>query len=137
GIDPAPEMIEVAQRKAAKAHQTVTFQVGVIEQLAFPDHYFDVVLSSLMMHHLPDDLKSQGLAEIYPVLKPAGHFVSVDFKRPTPRRCGILRTLMLHRLMPTGMQDLPALLSKAGFAEITVGDMGFMSLGFVRAQARK
>ena len=134
GIDPAPEMIAVAQRKAAQAHQAVTFQVGVIEQLAFPDHSFDVGLSSLMMHHLPDVIKKQGLAEVVRVLKPGGRLLIVDFKRPTSGRHHLLSMLFLHNHMPTGLQDLPALLTQAGFSELTVGDVGFMALGFVRAQ---
>ena len=72
GIDPGPQQIGRARAKAARRHLPSTFQVGVIEQLAFPDQTFDVVLSTIMMHHVPVGLKRQGLAEIARVLKPGG-----------------------------------------------------------------
>ena len=56
GIDPSPQQIARARSKAARRHVPIEFQVGVIEQLAFPDQTFDVVFSTLMMHHLPASL---------------------------------------------------------------------------------
>jgi ubiquinone/menaquinone biosynthesis C-methylase UbiE len=134
GIDPAPEMIAVARAKAARAARAVEFQVGVIEALAFPNDSFDVVLSSLMMHHLPDDLKRQGLIEIARVLKPGGRVLIVDLKRPTGPLGRAMMALMLHGGLERGIQDLPEMLRAAGFTHIEVGDTGFRTLGFVRGQ---
>jgi ubiquinone/menaquinone biosynthesis C-methylase UbiE len=85
GIDPGTEQIARARRSAARRPVPIEFQIGVIEQLAFPDQTFDVVLSTLMMHHLHGGLKRQGLAEIARVLKPGGRLVIADFKRKQER----------------------------------------------------
>jgi ubiquinone/menaquinone biosynthesis C-methylase UbiE len=108
----------------------------VIEQLAFPDQSFDVVLSTLMMHHLPDDLKRIGLAEMSRELEPGGRLVIVDFKRPQEQQ-GEPARLGAGSL---GLQDLPRLLQEAGFSQIESGEIAFPRLmglegaGFVRAR---
>jgi ubiquinone/menaquinone biosynthesis C-methylase UbiE len=131
GIDPSPEMIAFAREKAARAQRPVDFQVGVIEALAFPDASFDVVLSSLMMHHLPNDLKRRGLAEIARVLKPDGRLLIVDFKRPTTRLARVMTTMLWHGGLREGVQDLAPLLHEAGFSQVRTGDMPLPVLGFV------
>jgi len=80
GTDAAANMIAVAQEKASKAGVDVTFQIGLVEDIDFPQYEIDVVLSSMMMHHLPDDLKRTGLAEIFRVLKPGGRILIVDIQ---------------------------------------------------------
>jgi len=85
GIDPSAQQIARARAKAARVHAPLDFQIAVIEQLPFPDQTFDVVFSTLMMHHLPAPLKRQGLAEIARVLKPGGRLVIGDFVRKQDR----------------------------------------------------
>jgi SAM-dependent methyltransferase len=91
-----------------------------------------------MMHHLPDDLKRQGLAEIVRLLKAGGRLVIVDFKRPEthdsqPKRLGAGEM---------GIQDLPVLMKNAGFAEVESGEIrlprfpGLPGAGFAMARKR-
>ena len=107
------------------------------QQLAFPDQTFDVVLSTLMMHHLPGDLKRQGLAEIARVLKPGGRLVIADFKRKQERAGQAAR----FHAGGSSMQDLAALVKEAGFEHLEIEEMrpprfsAFPGAGFVRAHS--
>ena len=134
GIDPAPEMIAVARRKAARKRLDIDFRVGVIESLPFPDSSIDVVTSSLMMHHLPEDLKVRGLAEIYRVLKPGGRLLVADFMRPTG---SFLNHLFIaftrHQGLKSGIEDMQKLLKDAGFRQVIQPDETVLIIGFVCA----
>jgi ubiquinone/menaquinone biosynthesis C-methylase UbiE len=131
GIDPAAEMIAVAQEKARAAGATIDFQVGVIEALAAQDESVDVVLSSLMMHHLPGDLKARGLAEIWRVLRPGGRLVIVDMARPSGWLTRLMPVALLHGALKVGAQDLPPLLAAAGFTAVRTGKLPMRGVGFV------
>jgi ubiquinone/menaquinone biosynthesis C-methylase UbiE len=134
GIDPAPEMIAVARKKAARKKLDIDFRVGVIESLPFPDSSIDVVTSSLMMHHLPEDLKVRGLAEIYRVLKPGGRLLIADFMRPTGSFLNhIFIVFTRHQGLKSGIEDIQKLLKAAGFNQITQSDENVLVIGFVRA----
>jgi ubiquinone/menaquinone biosynthesis C-methylase UbiE len=136
GIDAASEMVEVARSKAIKAGIEVDFRPGLIESLPFPDDSFDVVLSSLMMHHLPADVKQKGLREINRLLKPGGHLFVVDMQRPVGLVSHVLATVMMHGHLQSGVQELPAMMKEAGFTNFETGDFWLKMLGFVRGEAQ-
>ena len=117
GIDPTRNMIRVAKKNAQRLGSRAEFKVAAIEHLPAPDAAFDVVLSSLMLHHLPPDLKREGLREVYRVLKPGGRFVVVDFYRPANPLWWLVAWPFLF--MPTTADNLrgklPAFFREAGF----------------------
>jgi len=119
GIDPGAQQIAYARAKAARRNAPIAFQIGVIEQLAFPDQAFDVVFSTLMMHHLPSGTKRQGLAEIARVLKPEGRLVIADFRRKQDRQG---RAARFHA-GGSDMQTLAGFLKDAGFAQVDTEEM--------------
>src|SRR6266508_2853016 len=134
GIDPAPEMITVARKKAARKGLDIDFRVGVIEALPFPDGSIEVVTSSLMMHHLPEDLKVRGIAEIYRVLKPGGRLLIADFMRPTGSLLNhLFIAFRMHQGLKSAIEDLQKLLKAAGFGQIIQLDGNVLIIGFVRA----
>jgi ubiquinone/menaquinone biosynthesis C-methylase UbiE len=136
GIDAAPQMIEVARQKAERAGVDVDFQVGLIEDIPFPDDTFDLVLSSLMLHHLPHDLKREGFVEIYRVLKPGGRFLAVDFEPPTGSWFRHLATWFIgHGMMQSNLHALGGMMEAAGFTEMEVGATPYRTLAFLRGSA--
>lgn len=82
GTDIAPKMIARAQQKAGKVNLKINFKVASVSELPYPDNTFDIVISSLMFHHLPVTLKREGMIEIYRVLKKGGRFFLCDFGSP-------------------------------------------------------
>ncbi len=119
GIDPSKQQIARARSKAARHKLPVDFQIGVIEQLPFPDQTFDVVLSTLMMHHLPAPLKHQGLSEIARVLEPGGRLIIADFI-PKKERQG--QAARFHA-GGSSMRDLAAMVVDAGFEQPEMEEM--------------
>lgn len=79
GVDPAPRQLARATSKARKTGVAVDFRSAYIEHLPFADNSFDVVFSTLMLHHLAEELRRPGLIEIQRVLTPEGRLVVADF----------------------------------------------------------
>jgi len=134
GIDPSPEMIAVASKKADKEGLEINFRLGVIESLPYPDATFDVITSSLMMHHLTQDLQEKGFAEIYRVLKPGGRLLIADARRPSRFLVKQLFAFLSERHgIKFGIEDLPKTLKSAGFITATQREERFRMIGFVHA----
>lgn len=131
GIDASPEMIARASKKARKAGVEVIFKNGLAEALPFPDVRFDVVLTTIMLHHLPRKARQQCACEMRRVLKPGGRVLAVDFGGATPKKGGIFA--QLHRHGEVNLRDLTALLREAGFQPVESGAVGISDLQFVLA----
>ena len=134
GIDASPEMIAVAREKAAKAGSAIDFQVALIEALPFPAATFDLVTSSLMLHHLPDDLKRTGLGEIRRVLKPGGRFMALDFAAHSHSSLGHLLSIFGHPRGESMVDKLMPMLKDAGLSEVEAIPTRHKNVAFIRAR---
>jgi len=129
GIDASPPMIARANWKAEKAGVKAVFQLAVAEQLPYPGDRFDVVLSTLMLHHLPRTTRLQCALEIRRVLKPGGRVLAVDFDRRQHK--GVLAHF--HRHGHVDVRQIAELLEKAGMTVVSSGPVGMNDLQFVLA----
>lgn len=123
GIDAAPEMIEYAGRKARRL-ANCRFQPGTAESLAFADASFDVVVSSLMMHHLPDEIRLKAAHEMRRVLRPGGTLLLADFTIPQRGGWRLVASITGHAgdTWRRRMTPLEPLVAEADFTEARSGD---------------
>jgi ubiquinone/menaquinone biosynthesis C-methylase UbiE len=133
GIDASPEMIGRAQKKARKKGVEVHFQMAAAERLPFQDAAFDVVLSTVMLHHLPDDARAMCISQIRRVLRPGGRFLAIDFGGSAEQRKSLAGRLHAHAHFDL-TQVIPVV-KRAGLAQVESGPLGFRDMQFIRAAA--
>jgi SAM-dependent methyltransferase len=85
GLDPNTASLTAAARKAAHAGVELRLDHGDATNLPYPDATIDRVLSSFVLHHIPDNHRLAVLHEIRRVLKPDGSLHLLDFTEGTAR----------------------------------------------------
>jgi len=117
------------QRKEASAVGGAVLQ-GDAAALPFADGTFSAAVAILMLHHLrSSDQQVCAFAEAFRVLRPGGVFLAFEIQDGWLQRA-------IHRnsaFVPVSPASVPALLTAAGFARVTV-DIRF---GGFRLQARR
>jgi ubiquinone/menaquinone biosynthesis C-methylase UbiE len=121
GVDPDPAVLAIARRRLASRTARLQLAQAYAQELPFADRAFDAVVSTLVFHHLPDEVKRQTLVEVRRTLRPEGRFLLVDLGRP---RSAVGRALFrVGSLFDGGANtranragELPAMLTAAGFA---------------------
>lgn len=130
GIDPSSIMIELARQKAEKTGVEVDFQVGVIENLEFNDGQFDLVLSSLMMHHLTDELKERGLQEVHRVSKPGGALLIIELD---PGAFSLASLVHGHSSqLSAELEETRRIMERLGFEHLENGNTGFRGFSYLK-----
>lgn len=78
GLDPSREMLAVARRKAEQDGLTIDLVEGAIEEgLPFDGRTFDLVVSALVLCHVPDLREAAG--ELARAIRPGGYLLITDF----------------------------------------------------------
>lgn len=124
GIDPAAPAIRYARRRSPG---NCTFRVGVAQELDFPDGSFDVVTSTLAVHHFPGAVRAAAFAEMYRVIQPGGRLLVADF-----RPAGMMRGLHPTGNTTSNTGQLANLVTAAGFQVEASGELP--KLGYVQAR---
>lgn len=104
GIDPAARAIGAARSRADKMGQSIRYDVGLGEDLPYPENSFDAVVCVDVLEHVSS--LTQVLAEVARVLKPGGQFLYDTINRnPLSRLVTITVAEDLLRLLPKGTHD--------------------------------
>lgn len=125
GVDPSPPVLDHARSRNRRPDSApCDYREGVAEALDFPDACFDTVVTSLMLHHLPEELRPTALREMYRVLRPGGRLLVAEFLPPRSR----IGRHRVHggtgRAMAHNRVDLlDTLVTDAGFELIGRGDL--------------
>lgn len=90
GLDGDPEILGRARAKAESAAVELRLDRGLSTELPYEDASFDLVLSTLMFHHLTGEAKRQTAAEVARVLRPGGELHVADWGRPSDPLMGLL-----------------------------------------------
>jgi ubiquinone/menaquinone biosynthesis C-methylase UbiE len=126
GLDADPAILELARKKAAGTGLEIGFDEAMSTALPYPDASFDLALSTLFFHHLPDDAKRETAAELVRVLRPGGRIVVGDLGRPQDpvMRAAVRVTVqLLDGVATTALNvrgELPDVLTGAGLEAVTV-----------------
>jgi len=131
GVDASPEMIAAAQRKARGKKVAPTFLVAPAQALPFADGSFDGVVTSLMLHHLPESDRVDAVGEMLRVLRPGGRLLVAEFQAPQGRAGKRVTGHLFGRAMAHGsLDEVAAVVAEAGAVGLArhPGGVGWLGL---------
>ncbi len=148
GVDPSPEMLQLAKIRLGEASSRVTFHEGTINEA--PDGPFDAAVCLLTLHFLAKEERQQTVNDVFRRLQPGAPFVVAHHSFPNRgaeqdkwlRRYAAFAEIpeaqaassikaLKERLHIFPPDDDMAILSNAGFQNIEQFYAGFTFKGWV------
>lgn len=119
GLDGDPQILEIARGKARRLDLEIRFDQGMSFDLPYPNESFDVVLTSMMLHHLTREHKQETAQEMYRVLRPGGQLFGADFGAPRSSLGKAISPLTrrFERVAENVDGFLPVMFKAAGFKD--------------------
>ncbi|MGW2663158.1 methyltransferase domain-containing protein [Nocardia tengchongensis] len=141
GVEPDPNLLAAAERRAAQAGSTATFVSGDAYGLPVGSESFDVALCERVFQHLTAPARAAG--EIARVLRPGGRVVVMDtdwgsaIVHPGDRHVvhEVLETMIAGTTNPFAGRRLPGQLAAAGLVVDDIGSHALIQDGGVGAGA--
>jgi ubiquinone/menaquinone biosynthesis C-methylase UbiE len=121
GVDLSLDQLQIARRKAKERQLQIEFQQASIDDLPYEKASFEVIFSTLMLHHVPTQVKARAFQEMRRVLKPGGRIIIADFGPPASfwgwiAFAPFLFPFLLYDAGRDNMLNrLPDLIKKSGF----------------------
>lgn len=129
-IDFAEKMIALAKKNAEKKGLTFKIEEGDVENLAYPDNFFDTVVATFVFCSVPNPL--QGLKELRRVVQPDGQALFLEHVRID----NLIIGWIMDRLNPLIVRLVGANINRqtvenikaAGFLIEEIEHLGFMKM---------
>jgi ubiquinone/menaquinone biosynthesis C-methylase UbiE len=136
GLDADRSILVQARAKSKEAGVKVDFQRGNATELPYDARSFDVVVSTLLFHHLTDEGKADSAEEIRRVLRLGGRVLIADWGRPQDplMRMAVLNVQLLDGFRTTSSSiagRLPEFLRDARLKRVSVVDRMRTPLGTI------
>lgn len=129
GVDASPDMLQRARAKCG-SHSDIEFVEAPAQNLPFADLSFDAVVSTTVVHCLPEAARTRCFREMARVLKPGGRLLIVDFGGSKDRR-SLFGHMGIHRRY--SLADEIRRFADAGLVRISEGPVGFSDLYYILA----
>lgn len=125
GLDGDEQVLTIARTKAERANLNIQLDHGLAYELPYPDHSFDVAVSSFVIHHLTSEDKVRAFKEVRRVLRPDGWFHILDFGRPVNflTRIQALAFKLFEQTADNFNGRIPSMLKEAGFDCISEAEL--------------
>lgn len=140
GIDPDRDALRLARRKLDERGLEARLVPGHAESLPFADQTFDLVVSSLMLHHLDSATKARALREWSRVLAPGGAVLLVDLGVPRTRWLRLLlwplRFHVIEEQADNFLGRIPGMLAEARLSFDEVGVYRSVVVAYVARPSR-